>query len=517
MSNGPSLMGRALIAIALMVGFYVLALAVAGGLLYIPYAEWKYADRIHLKIALACIVGAGVILWSILPRFDRFQPPGPELSAGSQQRLFQALEEIARSTGQAMPVNVYLTSEMNAWVSQRGGVMGFGSHRVMGLGLPLMETLTIPQFRAVLAHEFGHYHGGDTQLGPWIYKTRSAIGRTLQNLSEHRSWLLFLFDWYGDMFLRITQAISRQQEFAADALASRVVGARPLMDGLRAIHGAGGTESGYWSAEVQPVLNAGFRPPLAEGFRKFIASPSLVPAVTKQLEQEMEKETTDPFDTHPPLKARLQALETMPPGDSVSDARPATALLDRIEATEQSLVEFALGPEKAASLAAISWNDVPARVLVPAWKQSVAAQQKVLAGKRIADVPELVTRLRLLMDSAHSALEVAFQRQQESEEGTFKLTDGMAAMLESGDGAQQGLSAVGAALTLILIRSGLPLHADPGELYLVRDDLRFEPFNEINQLSSKQLVPDAWLEKYKRLGLADADLSSVVESQASAS
>jgi Zn-dependent protease with chaperone function len=83
----------------------------------------------------------------------------------------------------------------------------------MGLGLPLLRVLTISQLRAVLAHEFGHYYGGDTKLGPWIYKTRSAIGRTLDSLRGHEGWSSLLqlpFLWYGKMFLRITHAVSRR-------------------------------------------------------------------------------------------------------------------------------------------------------------------------------------------------------------------------------------------------------------------------------------------------------------------
>ena len=36
----------------------------------------------------------------------------------------------------------------------------------------------------MLAHEFGHYSGGDTRLGPWIYRTRATIVRTVQQLSD---------------------------------------------------------------------------------------------------------------------------------------------------------------------------------------------------------------------------------------------------------------------------------------------------------------------------------------------
>jgi heat shock protein HtpX len=82
-----------------------------------------------------------------------------------------------------MPKEVYLIAEVNAWVAQRGGILGVGSRRVVGLGLPLMRILSVAQLRAVLAHEFGHYYGGDTRLGPLVYSMRSAIGRTFYNLA----------------------------------------------------------------------------------------------------------------------------------------------------------------------------------------------------------------------------------------------------------------------------------------------------------------------------------------------
>jgi heat shock protein HtpX len=237
-SRSPSLAGRALLALALMIGFYVLAVAIALGLLYVPDAEVVYVNRLDLKIALFCVVGAGVILWSIIPRPDRFSAPGPLLSAASQPRLFAAIQEVASATDQAMPEEVYLVTDLNAWVAQRGGVMGFGSRRVMGLGLPLLQVLSATELRAVLAHEFGHYHGRDTKLGPWIYKTRAAIGRTLEGLAAHSSALQEPFIWYGNLFLRVSHAVSRRQELTADELAAVTVGARPLIEGLKKIHAA---------------------------------------------------------------------------------------------------------------------------------------------------------------------------------------------------------------------------------------------------------------------------------------
>lgn len=55
------------------------------------------------------------------------------------------------------------------------------------------------------------------------------------------------------------------------------------------------------------------------------------------------------------------------------------------------------------------------------------------------------------------------------------------------------------------------MRADPGDFHLERDGLRFEPFNEVNQLRQGGLAPDTWLREYAKMGLADADLGRLAE------
>lgn len=198
--NRGSLVARSIVAILLLIGFYALALGIAGGLLWTVYAQFA-AGHFIPKLALIAVIIAGVIVWSILPRPDKFEPPGPELSEEEHPRLFELIRDVAKRTDQEMPSEVYLVGDVNAFVMQRGGVMGFFSRRVMGLGLPLLSLLTVSELRGVLAHEFGHYHGGDTKLGPWIYKTRGAIGRTIVSLAESGSTVVRKpFEWYGNFF-----------------------------------------------------------------------------------------------------------------------------------------------------------------------------------------------------------------------------------------------------------------------------------------------------------------------------
>jgi len=64
-----------------------------------PVRRNVYFKGIDFRIALACIVGAGVVLWSIVPRPDRFEAPGPELVPAHHPELFQVLNRCEKQLG----------------------------------------------------------------------------------------------------------------------------------------------------------------------------------------------------------------------------------------------------------------------------------------------------------------------------------------------------------------------------------------------------------------------------------
>jgi Zn-dependent protease with chaperone function len=486
----PSLAGRAALAVLLFVGFYVLALGIAGALLYIPYAEVTYLHRVNGRITIFAVVGAGAILWAIMPRIDRFKAPGPTLTRRDQPRLFATLEDVARLAEQEMPPEVYLVPEMNAWVAQRGGIMGFGSRRVMGLGLPLMQTLSVSQMRSVLAHEFGHYHGGDTALGPWIYKTRAAIFRTVHNVS-HSTLLSKPFEWYGKAFLRITHAISRRQEFAADALAARVSGKTTAIEALKAVHGAGMAFEPYWHSEVVPAIQKGFRPPLADGFRQFVAAPPIASNVVEALEKEIAEGKVDPYDTHPPLRDRIAALEAEAApthGADVNDA-PAISLLDNVSALEQALLDEMVIDDYRGKLAPLTWEEAGERVWSPLWRDQARAGSEVLEGitpnmlpKLVEDRGGLAVRLKLVQDRG------------EVDDNVMRAAAHM----------------VGTALAVALADRGFAVRALPGQAVVFeRGGLSITPFQALGDLAAGTLRADAWRDQIERAGIAAIDLGGV--------
>jgi heat shock protein HtpX len=490
MRSTPSLAARAVAAVSLMVGFYLLALGIAGVLVAIPVGEYVWADRIDARIALFCILGAIAILRAIAPRRDRFTAPGPLLTPAEQPRLFAALEEVARSTEQQMPVEVYLIPEVNAWVAQRGGLMGYGSRRVMALGLPLMAMLSVDELRAVLAHEFGHYHGGDTALGPWIHRTRTAIGRTLVNMARHSSWLVKPFEWYGAAFLRITHAISRRQEYAADALAARIVGATPLATGLVTLEGAGGAFMPYWMTELAPVLERGFRPPIATGFTSFVSSPSVAPQLHAAVAQAMVDDKVDPFDTHPPLRERLAALGVTHDATARhDDAAPrAITLLEDLDAVEARLVD-SLSDGKRSAPSPIAWVDAGDRVWSAVWRERVHAGRQQLAGITPAMIPPLAA------DLPGTAVR-------------FGLAPNHRVAQERGAAGDAGFL-LASACAVALLDHGWSLSALPGETVdFSRDGATVTPFASMSALMDGSLSAEDWQATWRGIGLADLDLGA---------
>ncbi len=381
---------RAIMATVLMFGFYTLAVAIAAGLLFIPFAQIFYGDGISIRLSLFCLVVAFSILAAIWPRGEEFLAPGPALTQENEPKLFKHLEDIARKTGQSMPEEVYLLSEMNAWVANRGGTMGYGSWRVMGLGLPLMAVISEAEFDAILAHEFGHYCGGDTRLGPWVYKTRTAIGRTLINLGD--GIMSLPFRTYGRFFLRITQKISRGQEYTADRVAAFVSSARALIGGLETLHAKGQFFDVYWQNELGPLAEVGIAPPIMDGFHRFLSAPAIKLEMSKLAEQEKDESEDNRYDSHPLLHDRIEALkELIDEQVTAPVTEKAIDLLSNPEAAERDLFTFVAATGGVYELRVISWDAVLTEAYLPRWKQMTGSIASLLGQATIDMLPEVIT------------------------------------------------------------------------------------------------------------------------------
>jgi Zn-dependent protease with chaperone function len=496
----------ALLSIFMVVASYLFVILLAAACVYLPYLLLTEAVSNFQTVVLFLfgVVIAGAMLWSLLPRPDKFKAPGLLIERSTQPRLFAELENIAGSLHEPMPSEVYLIGDVNAWVADRGGLMGFGSRRVMGLGLPLLSILTVSQFRAVLAHEFAHYYGGDTSLGPWVYKTQTAIVRIFQNIGSvgqlARIALLgvmylvvaTLMKWYFVVFLRAINLVSRQKEYRADELACLIAGRQPLIDGLRAIHGAAMAWPAYWKTELAPMLNDGAVPGIGDGFARFVAVPTINEQIQTNLEKQMREAKTNPYDSHPPLRDRIAATQKLPAGFIPEDANPARSLLDQADALELRFLEKMNPDMKPGTLKCVSWDEVGTRVTIPAWKNFTAEYSAALEGVTAESLPDQIPKLRQIGSGIRDPKGMLLDPQQRTQRAGFLF---------------------GAGLGLALLDHGWTLYSGPGVFHLQRGDEQLNPFFVVEQLMSGKLTRQDWIAQCNALGIGRLELGPAAPRQ----
>jgi Zn-dependent protease with chaperone function len=264
-----------------------------------------------IKIAWIPIALAFVLLKAMWVRIP--PPNGRPVKREQAPALFAEIEHV-RAVLNAKPIHaVVLTAEFNAGVAQvpRLGILGW-SRRYLVLGLPLMASLPLEQFRAVLAHEFGHLARNHGRFSNWIYRVRSTWYRLLNTLEAQRSFAsgLFIrfFNWYAPYFEAYSFVLARANEYEADAHSARVAGKEHAGRALVSVY----TRSSYatsdlWEAFYRPARDRADPPP--EPFTCYLTElqsagdASLKDALSAALARK-----TDVHDTHPCLTDRLAAL-----------------------------------------------------------------------------------------------------------------------------------------------------------------------------------------------------------------
>ena len=445
----------AALSLGVVVFTYLLTLAIALLCLWLPVlliSAGVSSFGAFLLGGMGLILG-GTILWSLVPRRDGFRVVGVEIDLGGQPRLKRLIEEIAGRIQQRMPDKVFLIPDANAFVMERGGGI-----RIMGLGLPLIANMSTAEFSGVLTHEFAHYYSGDTRLGPRVFRTRMAMLRTIQNLGSGNlavallsrfgfGGLLYLLvvgglAAYWKLFMRFTQLVSRQQEYRADELACCIAGPRAMGDGLKSVTMISGATPSFWRTVIDPVVAAGFVPPLADGFARYFRMLGVSEGADELLKA-LNDPKTSAYDTHPPLKLRLERIGKMKAAeDEGADQSPALGLFDDLPSLERRLLAVIAPKANVNALKTTDWDSAAQTVWLPAWGKYVAEHATLLSGQDIEALPELLQNLQGIGAQIPDPPGRLFTREQRAERA-FKL--------------------MWMALGLRLVEHGWEIHMQPGQ------------------------------------------------------
>ncbi len=219
------------------------------------------------------LVGLGVMVFIFLVKFlfavSRFDRSNSiEITETEQPELFSFIRQVTEDTQTPFPKKIYLSPDVNACVFYDSSFwsMFLPIKKNLQIGLGLVNSVNVSEFKAVMAHEFGHFSQRSMKLGSFVYNVNKIIHNMLfENTSYSNalgSWASVsdVFAFFANITARIAQGIqwvlrqmygvinksymslSREMEFHADAVAASVSGSKSLITALRRIELA---DAGY--------------------------------------------------------------------------------------------------------------------------------------------------------------------------------------------------------------------------------------------------------------------------------
>ena len=195
-----------------------------------------------------------------------------EITEADQPRLFSFINQLANEIGAPKPHRVYLSATVNACVFYDLSLLNFilPTKKNLEIGLGLVNVLNVGEFKAVLAHEFGHFAQKSMAVGRWVYISqqiaahivgkRDKFDRFLDILSGMDiriawvGWLFKIIVWairsivemVFNLVMLAEKALSREMEFHADLVSVSVTGSDAL---IHALHKLGAADNA-WSRAI---------------------------------------------------------------------------------------------------------------------------------------------------------------------------------------------------------------------------------------------------------------------------
>lgn len=202
-----------------------------------------WVGRIPVKLlAIIVIVGLVTIFYMIKSLFARanMEDPGRALTEDEAPGLWALVRDVANDLN-TRPVNeIRITHGTDLAVYERGGLrakMNDRAERILIIGVAVLNDFSQNAFRAVLAHEYGHFSNRDTAGGEVAMRVNNHIMRLAYAMAESGTATVYNIAFqfirlYHFIFRRITHGATRLQEILADRVAVHLYGAEAFKEGL---------------------------------------------------------------------------------------------------------------------------------------------------------------------------------------------------------------------------------------------------------------------------------------------
>ncbi|MEQ8235289.1 MAG: M48 family metalloprotease [Syntrophomonadaceae bacterium] len=339
----------------------LLAILIGTGLIYgIGYVAVNYIHRVPVGIFLLMGLGMLYAIWTVFYAIYKSVIVKPSFKTAitinkrNETKLNEFVTGLCQKMGTEPPDNIILSADPEFFVTQSKIKCfdGVTRGRVLGIGMPLLGSITINEFRAILCHEFAHFTGNDTLYSKFVlpaYIGLQTASTQMQAIidsdtnSDDTNWVgvpmllpCWSLDKYLDVFHKLNMKISRARELRADAISSQICGSLCFAEALKKVVAVGHIFNKVVVRDIKIFLDEDkvFKN-YYRYFDDYVAEQS---ELVKNIQVEATSAPENPYDSHPSLGTRLKNL---PYTDmQYRDEQKANTLLINLDEYEKDLTEY---------------------------------------------------------------------------------------------------------------------------------------------------------------------------------
>lgn len=257
---------RVVLAILSILLFFILYFSMIIGLGYLVYYAFiyqiGYVNKLTILGKLGAIAGSVMLFAFTLKFVFNLKNPKPAnrilLPQKDYPKLYDFVYQICKQTNAPKPKKIYADPDVNAYVAYSNIWLSliFPTKKDLTIGLGLVGSLNVSEFKAVTAHEFGHFAQKSMKIGSYIHSANTIIHDMIFTrdkfdnlLDQWRSsdirlsfaaWIITPLIWLIRQVLQLFymllnimySSLSREMEFNADKVAVKATGSMAIVSAL---------------------------------------------------------------------------------------------------------------------------------------------------------------------------------------------------------------------------------------------------------------------------------------------
>lgn len=269
--------------------------------------------KLLLIIGFVALASVFYMIKSLVIR-AKAEEPGRILKEEEAPELWSLVRNVAEVVNTRPVDEIRITPGADLAVYERGSIrtkMQDKAERVLILGLAVIDDFNQNAFRAVLAHEYGHFSNRDTAGGDIAFQVNNDIIKFAESMALSGTATFYnisfqFLRFYHFLFRRITHGASRLQEILADRMAVYQFGKEAFREGLNHVIRSDVEFGLLANKEINAALAAN------RAMQNFYELKIEDEMTKNDVEQEFSKYLARPTtedDTHPSPQDRYRLIE----------------------------------------------------------------------------------------------------------------------------------------------------------------------------------------------------------------